>query len=184
MTQSGGLASDRLLRMTGSLVIARRSVIVTGFLGAFVFLIPVVLDSRSENRGDRPLAGFLFRRVDRSANLVDSHGYRAALRRFRQRHDELRIRSGWTGLAFQFRLSGGSNGQLGSPVYRVHCAVAPGSGAGNASAARAAVRSALERLKVNRSVIACLQFSAYEQEARFIWPNDLHPRNGVLFLLF
>jgi MFS family permease len=39
----GGLASDRLLRMTGSLVIARRSVIVTGFLGAFVFLVPVVL---------------------------------------------------------------------------------------------------------------------------------------------
>jgi len=40
---AGGLASDRLLRMTGSLVIARRSVIVTGFLGAFIFLVPVVL---------------------------------------------------------------------------------------------------------------------------------------------
>jgi MFS family permease len=39
----GGLASDRLLRMTGSLVVARRSVIVTGFLGAFVFLVPVIL---------------------------------------------------------------------------------------------------------------------------------------------
>jgi len=39
----GGLASDRLLRMTGSLVVARRSVIVTGFLGAFIFLVPVVL---------------------------------------------------------------------------------------------------------------------------------------------
>jgi len=39
----GGLATDRLLRMTGSLVVARRSVIVTGFLGAFVFLVPVVL---------------------------------------------------------------------------------------------------------------------------------------------
>jgi MFS family permease len=39
----GGLASDRLLRMTGNLVAARRSVIVTGFLGAFVFLVPVVL---------------------------------------------------------------------------------------------------------------------------------------------
>jgi MFS family permease len=39
----GGLASDRLFRMTGSLVVARRSVIVTGFLGAFVFLVPVVL---------------------------------------------------------------------------------------------------------------------------------------------
>ena len=40
---AGGIASDRLLRKTGSLVIARRGVIVAGFLGAFVFLIPVVL---------------------------------------------------------------------------------------------------------------------------------------------
>jgi len=40
---TGGLATDRLLRMTGSLLAARRSVIVTGFLGAFVFLVPVVL---------------------------------------------------------------------------------------------------------------------------------------------
>ena len=39
----GGLASDRLLRMTGSVLVARRSVIVTGFLGAFVFLVPVIL---------------------------------------------------------------------------------------------------------------------------------------------
>jgi MFS family permease len=39
----GGLASDRLLRMTGSLIVARRAVIVTGFLGAFVFLVPVIL---------------------------------------------------------------------------------------------------------------------------------------------
>ncbi len=40
---AGGVASDRLLRSTGSLVVARRSVIVAGFLGAFIFLIPVVL---------------------------------------------------------------------------------------------------------------------------------------------
>ena len=40
---AGGVATDRLLRKTGSLVIARRGVIVAGFLGAFVFLIPVVL---------------------------------------------------------------------------------------------------------------------------------------------
>lgn len=39
----GGVVSDRLLRSTGSLVIARRGVIVAGFAGAFVFLIPVVL---------------------------------------------------------------------------------------------------------------------------------------------
>ena len=39
----GGVVSDRLLRRTGSLAIARRGVIVAGFLGAFVFLMPVVL---------------------------------------------------------------------------------------------------------------------------------------------
>lgn len=39
----GGVLSDRLLRKTGSLVIARRTVIVGGFLGAFVFMLPVVL---------------------------------------------------------------------------------------------------------------------------------------------
>ena len=40
---TGGLTSDYLLRKTGSLLVARRSVMVTGFLGAFVFLIPVIV---------------------------------------------------------------------------------------------------------------------------------------------
>jgi MFS family permease len=39
----GGVVSDHLLRKTGSLVVARRSVLMAGFLGAFVFLLPVVL---------------------------------------------------------------------------------------------------------------------------------------------
>jgi len=39
----GGVVSDRLLHRTRSLAVARRGVIVVGFLGAFVFLIPVVL---------------------------------------------------------------------------------------------------------------------------------------------
>ena len=40
---AGGIATDRLHRKTGSVLLARRSVIVTGFLGALVFLCPVVL---------------------------------------------------------------------------------------------------------------------------------------------
>jgi MFS family permease len=40
---AGGVVSDRILHRTGSLLSARRSVIVVGFLGAVVFLIPVVL---------------------------------------------------------------------------------------------------------------------------------------------
>jgi sugar phosphate permease len=39
----GGVVSDRVLHRTRSLAIARRGVIVVGFLGALVFLIPVVL---------------------------------------------------------------------------------------------------------------------------------------------
>lgn len=40
---AGGILTDRLLRRTGRLRLARRSVIVAGFTGAFVFLCPVVL---------------------------------------------------------------------------------------------------------------------------------------------
>ena len=39
----GGVLSDWLLRRTGSLLIARRTVLVLGFLGAALFLIPVIL---------------------------------------------------------------------------------------------------------------------------------------------
>ncbi len=39
----GGVLSDRLLRVTSSVKLARCSVLVTGFLGALIFLIPVVL---------------------------------------------------------------------------------------------------------------------------------------------
>lgn len=39
----GGIASDRLLRRTGDVAFARRAVIVSGFLGACIFLVPVVL---------------------------------------------------------------------------------------------------------------------------------------------
>jgi len=43
---AGGVATDRLLRRTGSLVSARRWVLVVGFLGAVVFLLPVLLFHR------------------------------------------------------------------------------------------------------------------------------------------
>jgi len=39
----GGFFSDRIYRATGDLQKARRNVIITGMLGAFVFLVPVVL---------------------------------------------------------------------------------------------------------------------------------------------
>ncbi len=39
----GGVASDRLLRRTGSLIVARRSVIVAGFVGGIIFLLAVMV---------------------------------------------------------------------------------------------------------------------------------------------
>jgi len=39
----GGILSDRILRRSGNIVLARRSVIIAGFLGACLFLIPVML---------------------------------------------------------------------------------------------------------------------------------------------
>ena len=39
----GGVATDYLLKRTGRLALARQSVIITGFLGAFLCLLPVVL---------------------------------------------------------------------------------------------------------------------------------------------
>jgi MFS family permease len=39
----GGIVSDRILHRTGDRAAARRNVIVTGMLGGFVFLIPVML---------------------------------------------------------------------------------------------------------------------------------------------
>jgi MFS family permease len=39
----GGVASDRILRRTGDRLAARRNVIVTGMLGGFVFLLPVMM---------------------------------------------------------------------------------------------------------------------------------------------
>jgi MFS family permease len=40
---TGGMASDMILRRTGNRVLARRSVIICGFLGAGIFLVPVIL---------------------------------------------------------------------------------------------------------------------------------------------
>ena len=39
----GGVLSDQILRRTGSIAKARVSVIVIGFLGSFVFMLPVLL---------------------------------------------------------------------------------------------------------------------------------------------
>ena len=39
----GGVVSDAILKRTGNLVAARRSVIMAGFIGSFIFMIPVIV---------------------------------------------------------------------------------------------------------------------------------------------
>ncbi|HEX3484405.1 MAG TPA: MFS transporter [Micropepsaceae bacterium] len=39
----GGIISDAILKRTGNLVAARRSVIMAGFIGSFIFMIPVIM---------------------------------------------------------------------------------------------------------------------------------------------
>jgi len=41
----GGVLSDAILHRTGNIVLARRGVIITGFLGACLFMVPVVFTS-------------------------------------------------------------------------------------------------------------------------------------------
>ena len=121
---AGGIISDRLLRKTGSLLVARRSVMVMGFVGAFLFLIPVILNPQSQCRRGMPVICFLFRGTHRGPSLVDAHGYRPEIRRLRQRHDEFRLWHCGHRFAIQFRLPCRSNGELGSPLYRLSCASA------------------------------------------------------------
>ncbi len=105
---TGGIVGDRLLRRTQSLAVARRGVIVAGFLGALVFLIPVVL-IHNLTIAVVCLSFAFFRGADRWADLVCADGHCAALRGYGQRHDELRLWGSRPDLAVKLRLPGRSN---------------------------------------------------------------------------
>jgi sugar phosphate permease len=121
---AGGVVSDRILHRTGSLLSARRSVIVIGFLGAVIFLIPVVLIHDLTVAAISLSLAFFFAR-----SCGD-----------RERHDELRLRARRVRLAVQLRLSGRPDRQLGGPVHRVDRPPAHRRAAGVPPAAGPAVR--------------------------------------------
>jgi sugar phosphate permease len=127
---AGGMWSDWLLRKSRHPGWARRTVIVTGFLGAFVFLLPVMLihNVAAAAVGLRP--GILFRRTDCGAHLVRSHGRCSEICEHRQWHDELWLRRGRPGFAGKLRLSGGPDGELGDSVRWLGGAAGGGRGAG------------------------------------------------------
>ena len=129
----GGVVSDRLLHKTGSLAIARRGVIVAGFLGAFVFLIPVVLIHNLTVAAVCLSLAFFFAelivgpiwsvpmdiapRYAGTASGMMNFGFGS------RRPD----------LAVELRLPGRSHGQLGGAVHRIDLPAVAGRGSGVAA---------------------------------------------------
>ncbi len=103
----GGVATDRLLRKTGSLVFARRSVIMAGFVGALIFLCPVVLFHHLATAAVCLSLAFFFAELVVGPIWAVPMDIAPRLRRHRQRHDEFRFWPGGFSVSFQFWISGG-----------------------------------------------------------------------------
>ena len=116
----GGIVSDRLLRRTGSLLVARRSVIVTGFLGAVVFLLPVILVRNLTVAAAGLALAFFFAELIVAPiwavpmDIAPQYSGTASLE-----HDELWIRGRGPDFALEFWLPGGPYRQLGGSVDRL-----------------------------------------------------------------
>ena len=119
---AGGLATDYLLRRTGSAKIARRTVAITGLLGCAVFIMPAALTEDADDRRRLShrldvLSGMHHRPV-----LGGADGYRRQIFRHGVRHDEHGRQFRRRHLADRVRHPGAKR-QLGSPLHR--CRGAP-----------------------------------------------------------
>ena len=72
----GGEISDRILHRTGDLQQARRNVVMIGFLGSFVCLVPVFLTHDLVVDHRRARRGVLLRRIRDRSDVVDPDGHR------------------------------------------------------------------------------------------------------------
>ena len=131
----GGVVSDRMLRRTGSLIVARRSVIVAGFLGAFVFLIPVVLIHDLTVAAICLSLAFFFAELIVAPIWSVPMDIAPGFAGIGQRDDEFRIWGGGADFAVEFRVAGRSDGKLGGAVYWIDRVAAGGGGASVATAA-------------------------------------------------
>ena len=80
----GGEVSDRILQRTGDVQKARRNVVMAGFLGSFVCLLPIFLTQDLTVIIARLGAAFFCRGARDRADVVDPDGHRAASTRGRR----------------------------------------------------------------------------------------------------
>jgi len=96
---------------------------VMGFVGAFLFLIPVILIHNLSVAADAVIC-FLFRRTHRGTSLVDAHGYRPKYAGSASGMIEFRALASRASFRRPVSATCRSNGELGHPLYRLSCASA------------------------------------------------------------
>ena len=149
----GGMMSDRILRRSADRAAARRNVIVTGMLGGFVFLLPVILVHDVDVAAVSLALAFFFvelvvapiwsvpmdipPRYSGSASGMMNFGFRAC-------RDHLAVR---------LRLSDRPDRQLDAAVRGVDRTAAPRRGAGVPHASGPAVRGRTDRAAGGRPVL-------------------------------
>ncbi len=134
----GGEISDRILHRTGDLQQARRNVVMIGFLGSFVCLVPVFLTHDLVSIIVVARRRVLLRRDRDRPDVVDPDGHRRQVLRHRGGHDEHRLRARGDPVADRVRLYHRRDGQLAAALRRLARVPAAGraSRADDASGAR------------------------------------------------
>ncbi len=115
----GGAISDWLYRRTGSLQVARRNLIVVGMLGAFCFLIPVVMRHDLTTVALCLSAACFFSEWVVAPIWSVPMDIASALRGIRQRHDEFRLRHRRNHFAGGFRRFARLDRQLDGALLRI-----------------------------------------------------------------
>jgi sugar phosphate permease len=116
----GGVVSDKILRSTGRVRLARISVVVVGFVGSLCSLVPVLFFARTGSHRDLSQRRVLLRRTRHRPHVVNTDGHCAQVFRYRGRTDEYRIRGGSDSFAPGIRLHHRQDGQLGIALHRLH----------------------------------------------------------------
>ena len=119
----GGLLSDKILHRTGSIKLARLSIIVVGFLGAAASLTGVFFTRDLTFVALLLSSGFFFAELGDRPDLVGADGHRAEIRRHRERADEHRFGDRGHRLADRVRPDRGHDRRLDVAVRRLDRAV-------------------------------------------------------------
>ena len=122
----GGVLSDRILKSTGNVRLARLSVTVAGFAGAFLSLLPILFTHDITVVALCLSGGFLLRRNRDRPDVVGADGHRAEIFGHGRGPDEYRLGAGGDRLAAGGRLRDRRDRQLVPAVPDVDGVVAAG----------------------------------------------------------